>query len=128
LIKRQNKDPMIQQKILKLVKEENPERVEQLVKLTKERLTLTEKEALKYVLQLTNQEKIQLKESLKHPTAQTLNSYIRSSKAYWFWTTISLATVTATTVFTIPEDAYPMVYIRYVLGSIFVLCCPATRS
>jgi uncharacterized membrane protein len=27
-------------------------------------------------------------------------------------------------VFTVPEDAYPIVYLRYILGSIFILWLP----
>lgn len=111
---------MIERRILQLVKEENPETVEQLVNLTKERLSLGDEEALKYTLQLVNHEKIKLKPPLKC-TAQTLDTYIRSSEAYWFWTTVSLAIATTIAVFTVPEDAYPIVCIRHILGSIFVL-------
>jgi hypothetical protein len=114
---------MIEQCILELVKKENPKNVEQLLKLTKERLSLKDEEALKHIAQLINREKIKLKEPPKLPP-QSLKAYIRSSEAYWFWTTTSLAIATAITVFTVPEDAYPIVYIRYVLGSIFVLGLP----
>jgi len=114
---------MIEQRILELVKRENPESVEQLLKLTKERLSLTDEEALKHIMQLINNEKIKLKEHSQQ-TPQSLKTYIRSTEAYWFWTTTSLAIATAITVFTVPEDAYPIVYIRYVLGSIFVLWLP----
>jgi hypothetical protein len=114
---------MIEQRILQLVKRENPESVEQLLKLTKERLSLKDEEALKHIMQLINHEKIKLKEPPQQ-TPQSLNAYVRSSEAYWFWTTTSLAIATAITVFTVPEDAYPIVYIRYVLGSIFVLGLP----
>jgi len=123
LTKKQNEDADIEQHILELVKKENPENVEQLRKLAKEKLSLTDEEALKHITQLINREKIKLKEP-PQPTPQSLSAYIRSSEAYWFWTTTSLAIATAITVFTVPEDAYPIVYIRYVLGSIFVLWLP----
>jgi len=123
LTKGQTSDSMIEQRILELVKKENPENVEQLLKLTKERLSLTDEEALEHIMQLINHEKIKLKEH-SQPTPQSLKTYIRSNEAYWFWTTTSLAIATAITVFTVPEDAYPIVYIRYVLGSIFVLGLP----
>jgi hypothetical protein len=113
----------MEQGILELVKKENPKNVKQLLKLTKERLSLKEEEALKHIMQLINDEKIKLKEPPK-PTPQSLKTYIGSGEAYWFWTTISLAIATVITVFAIPEDAYPMVYARYVLGSIFVLWLP----
>ena len=123
LTKGQTSDCMIEQRILELVKKENPENVEQLLTLTKERLSLKHEEALKHIMQLINNEKIKLKEPPKLPP-QSLKTYIRSNEAYWFWTTTSLAIATAITVFTVPEDAYPIVYIRYVLGSIFVLWLP----
>ena len=123
LTKGQAMDSTIEQRILELVKKENPENVEQLLKLTKEKLSLKHEEALKHILQLINREKIKLKEPSK-PIPQSLKTYIRSSEAYWFWMTTSLAIATAITVFTVPENAYPLVYIRYVLGSIFVLWLP----
>lgn len=123
MTKKQNEDAGIEQRILQLVKKENPENIEQLLKLTKERLSLRHEEAQEHIMQLINHEKIKLKEQSKQ-TPQSLKTYIRSSEAYWFWTTTSLAIATAITVFTVPEDAYPLVYIRYVLGSVFVLGLP----
>jgi hypothetical protein len=117
------KGSIVEEQILQLVKNENPENIEQLLKLAKEKLSLKEDEALKHIVQLINEDKIRLKETFK-PTPQSLKPYIRSTEAYWFWTTISLAIATVITVFTVPEDAYPVVYIRYVLGSIFVLWLP----
>jgi hypothetical protein len=66
-------------------------------------------------MQLINNGKIKLKEPYKQ-IPQSLKAYMRSGEAYWFWTT----TLLAIAVFTVPEDAYPTVYVRYVLGSIFV--------
>jgi hypothetical protein len=123
LAKKPSKDSIIEDQIIQLVKNENPENVEQLLKLTKEKLSLKHEEALKHIMQLINNEKIKLKEPSK-PTPQSLKTYIRSGEAYWFWTTTSLAIATTMLVFTVPEDAYPIVYIRYVLGSIFVLGLP----
>jgi len=114
---------MIQQRILQLIAKENPESVEQLAKLAKERLSLKDEEALRHILQLIDQGKIKLKEPLK-PTPQSLVTYILSSKAYWFWATTILAIVTATVVFIVPEDAYPIVYLKYVLVSMFILWLP----
>ena len=123
MTKRLNEDSMIQQRILQLIAKENPESVEQLAKLAKERLSLKDEEALRHILQLIDQGKIKLKEPLK-PTPQSLVTYILSSKAYWFWATTILAIVTATVVFIVPEDAYPIVYLRYVLVSVFILWLP----
>jgi hypothetical protein len=123
LTTKKNEEVSIERQILELVKKENPENIENLLKLAKEKLSLTDEEALKHIMRLINQEKIRLKQPQK-PTPQSLETYIRSNEAYWFWTTTLLAIATAITVFTIPENAYPIVYIRYVLGSIFVLWLP----
>ena len=37
---------------------------------------------------------------------------------------MALTIATAIVVFTVPEDAFPLVYLRYVLGTIFVLWLP----
>ena len=50
--------------------------------------------------------------------------HVLSEKAVWYWTTIALAVATVIAVFIIPENAYPIVYIRYLLGSIFILWLP----
>jgi uncharacterized membrane protein len=52
------------------------------------------------------------------------SKYVLSARTAWFWTTAILAIATVIAVFTVPEDAYPLVYVRYVLGIIFVLWLP----
>jgi len=47
-----------------------------------------------------------------------------TEKTVWYWTTIALAAATVIAIFAIPENAYPIVYIRYILGSIFILWLP----
>jgi len=123
LTKRQTENSMFEQPLLELVKKENPENVEQLLELAKGRLSLKEEEAIKHIMKLISDGKIELKQPFMS-TPQSLKAYMRSSEAYWFWATISLAMATAITVLTVPENAYPIVYIRYVLGSIFVLWLP----
>ena len=54
----------------------------------------------------------------------SLTKYLLTEKAVWYWTTIAVAIATVIAVFVIPENAYPIVYIRYALGSIFVLWLP----
>jgi len=50
--------------------------------------------------------------------------YVFSEKACWYWATIVLTVATAIAVFAIPENACPIVYIRYLLSSIFILWFP----
>jgi uncharacterized membrane protein len=50
--------------------------------------------------------------------------YVFSKKAYWYWIVIVLAAVTTISVFTIPETAFPAIYLRSALGIVFVLFLP----
>jgi len=111
------------QYIIDIVRKNNPKTVNELVKLVQPKYPIPEEEILERVLHLQNQGKIALK---NHQAAVTplLRSYIFSTKANWYWTIIAVAAATTALVFTIPENAIPIVYARYALGSIFVLFLP----
>ncbi len=72
---------------------------------------------------LQQQEGVRSRSNRKR-TSQKLRDYLRLGQAYWYWATIILALVTALLVFIIPENAFPLAYLRYILGSIFVLWLP----
>ncbi|MEM2868547.1 MAG: DUF1616 domain-containing protein [Candidatus Bathyarchaeia archaeon] len=118
-----DEDSGIEERILRLIEKERPENISSLLKVMRERMSLKEDEALKHIIQLVNKGKIRLRGQPK-PPPESLKAYMRSIDTYWFWITVSLAVATAIAVFTIPENAYPIVYMRYVLGSIFVLWLP----
>jgi len=113
----------IDQHIIQIVEEAKPNNVEHLIKLVKEKFPLPEQEILARILYLQEKEKIRLKPH-KTLTPQKLTTYLRSNQASWYWTTITLTLATAILIFTIPENAFPLVYARYILGSIFVLWLP----
>jgi len=113
------------QLIIDVVKNESPSTVEQLIKLVQLRQpAATEEEILKCILRLESQGKLVFKEGHPPSLPLTLIRYLLSTQAYWYWATIILAIATTTLVFTIPENAYPIVYARYALGSLFVLWLP----
>ena len=88
-----------------------------------EKTALTEQEITQLIIQLENENKLQL--TNKQTTVpSTAKANLLSQNAAWYWITIALAIATAIAVFTIPEDAYPIVYVRQVLGIIFVLFLP----
>ncbi len=61
----------------------------------------------------------------RQPVSYNLSkAYLFSVKAYWYWVIIALAGGNLLCVFAIPENAFPIVYLRYLLGSIFVLFLP----
>jgi len=123
LSKKHSKSPTVNQQIIEIVKEKDPETVEQLIKLVQSKHSIPRQKILDAIIKLQNQGKI----DLKQPKAQfdfPITKYIFSPKAYWYWTIIALSLATTILAFTIPENAYPIVYARYILGSIFVLWLP----
>jgi hypothetical protein len=122
--------------ILQIAAQQKPETVNQLIELVRQAYYTQNREMLDVrqtydaqnkaildiILQLQEQGKLQL----APPPQQTLetSAYLKMSPALWFWATLALTFATVVAVFTIPETAYPLVYIRYVLGAIFVLWLP----
>ena len=109
--------------IIQLIRDKKPRTVQQLADLAKEKTSIPEKEIIKHVLRLQSQGKITFKELPTQPP-QKLGTYLKTKEAYWYWITLILTLATTLTVFTVPEEAYPLVYIRYVLGALFVLWLP----
>jgi hypothetical protein len=114
----------LDQQIIRTVKEARPENVEQLVKLIQAETLLPQQEILNRVVQLNEKGKINFQPQSQKPACQTFRVYLLSNRAYWYWTTITLTLLTMIVVFVTPEDAFPLVYLRYALGSIFVLWFP----
>jgi hypothetical protein len=122
--------------ILHTAAREKPETVSQLAELVRQAYygenmeKLEERQAyklqneaiLRTILKLQEQGKLQITPRPQEPLATS--AYLKTSAALWFWTTIALTLVTLAAVFTIPESAYPFVYMRYALGTIFVLWLP----
>jgi hypothetical protein len=117
-----NEDSVLTRTIIQLIKEKKPSSVQQLVNLVEEKTSASEQKIIKCISQLQSEGKITLEEKIT-PPPHNFGTFIKTN-AYWYWITIILSIAAALTVFMIPEDAYPIVYIRYVLGSIFVLWFP----
>jgi len=113
----------LSQIILQLIHEKNPTNVRQLAAFVKEKTDTPEKKIVDQILRLQSEGKITFHKP-SAPTAQKLGIFLRTEVAYWYWITIILSIATVAVVFTVPEDAYPAVYVRYVLGTIFVLWLP----
>lgn len=111
------------QTIIQIIDERKPQTVKELLNLVKEQLQIPDQEIVESILQLQSEGKISL--AKKPQTAPpNLLAYLKTEQAYWFWITITTAIITVAVVFTVPEDFYPWVYIRYVLGAVFVLWLP----
>ena len=116
-------DAEISNKILELAKKKSPETVEKLIEIAGQELGVSRDIALKHVIDLENQGRLRLS-SPPGSIPKELSAYLFSAHAAWFWIIITISVATTISVFTIPEKAIPYVYIRYVLGSVFVLLLP----
>ena len=113
----------VSEKILELVEKTAPKTVEELIERIALDLGISKEIAIEQVIDLGNQGNLRFSNPVGSTPAE-LNTYIFSEHAIWFWIVTTLSIATAITVFTIPEKAAPYVYIRYVLGSVFVLFLP----
>lgn len=123
MTKKHTADSAFNDYVVKLIKNQKPETVNQLKELIKQEYPLPEEEIMRLLARMESEGKIRLKEK-EAPVPMTTLGYVFSREASWYWTTILLAIATTITAFIVPEDVYPIVYVRYVLGSVFVLLLP----
>lgn len=116
-------DTEITNKILRLVEESSPGTVETLIEQAQRELEIPKEVLLKNIIELQSQGELKLT-SPPESIPATMGAYLVSVHAVWFWAIIILSTATTISVFTISEKMYPYIYLRYVLGSIFVLFLP----
>jgi len=114
---------LLDQFILQIIKENRPGTVNELVKLAQAEYLMPEKDILERVLHLKKQGKIVFKTHSSLPSL-ALRQYLFSSESRDYWTIIALSLATVASVIIVPDNAYPIVYVRNVLGSIFVLLLP----
>ncbi len=109
--------------IIKLMKEQKPATTSQLIGLIQSATNLSEKEIINLLNQLEAEDKIHF--NLRpNATSFSFGTYLFSSKSAWYWTIIVVALVTTLTVFVVPQDLYPLAYVRNFLGVVFVLFLP----
>jgi len=113
----------LREQILDLVRDEEPETVNELVDLLVERTDVSREKALEGVVELENEGRLSLATPPRDVPGR-LKDYLFSLHSTWFWIIIILSGATTLTVFTITSDSSPLIYVRYVLGSIFVLLLP----
>ncbi len=107
--------------IIQTLKKNKPNTVDQLVKQVQIEYAVPKQRILERILHLRDQGKILFKE---YSSLFTFKSYMLSSKSNWYWIIIALSVATTALVFTVSENAHPVVYALYVLGSVFILLLP----
>jgi hypothetical protein len=103
--------------VREVVKREHPETVENLTRLVQQKYGLSEQKTMDSVchagLCFT-----------KQPTRfSDLKHYMTTAGARWYWFIMTLCMLTATVVLILPA-INPVVYMRYLLGSVFVFWMP----
>jgi len=111
----------IDQFIQDVVRENQPDTVEQLAQLVQENCNIPKEEAMMHIMSLNINGKLNFEE---YSLPVTLRAHLFSLKAMWYWTTMVLNVIAIASVFIIPENAFLLVYIRYFFGSIFVFFLP----
>ena len=117
------KKTLTDQYIIDLVKATNPKAIEQLINQIQLEYPTSKQEIMNHIIDLQNQGKLVFKNP-PAPIPSTLKNYLLSTHARWYWLIITLSAITAILVFTVPETVYPIVYARYILGTIFILLLP----
>jgi hypothetical protein len=111
----------LKETILQIVAQKKPETVGQLVELVSQTHTASQGQILEAIVKLQNQGRLQLT-TPEQPVGAS--AYMKTSAAFWFWATIALELGTLGAAFTIPINDFPLVYIRYVLGAVFIFGLP----
>jgi len=109
--------------IIQVIKTKEPKDLEELVNIIRKEFLIPREKLLKSIVKLQAQGKIILKKTLALNVTR-LTAYLKTARAHWYWITILTAIITTITVFAVPENFYPWVYVRYLLGVIFVLWLP----
>jgi hypothetical protein len=109
--------------LVKAVGNEHPETLEEAVRLARLRFSESEEAIMERVLRLESQGKISFEKPLA-TIPSSLTEYLFSGWAMWFWIVFGLSMLASVMVFVVPEGAFPLVYARYVFGSVFVLFLP----
>ncbi len=109
--------------ILQIVENEKPDNISQLIALLKEQIQISEAQALNKIVDLENRGKIKLGNKPLPPSFK-LSAYLQNSQARWYWITTIFTLLTLIVVFVVPENMQPWIYMRNILGAIFVLYLP----
>jgi uncharacterized membrane protein len=110
------------QYVLQLIKNRKPETTEELLKLIQQKYPLPQNEVIKLLLLLENENKLKFRN--RPQKRKTLSQYLFSFSSLWYWLVIVISITTVGCVFLIPENNYPLTYLRQLLGFVFVVFLP----
>ena len=110
----------MEKKVLNVIQHTKTLTLRETVEEVATKLNLKKHEAAKYVHNLWKRGEIEIEDP--NPP-KTLPNYVFSIYGAWFWTIITLIALTAAAVYLLPQNP-PYIYVRYALGSLFILYLP----
>jgi len=110
----------MEKKVLNVIRHTKTLTLKETVEEVAKKLHIKKHEAAKYIHNLWKKGEIEIEDP--NPP-KTLPNYIFSTYGAWFWTIIILIASTATAIYLLPQNP-PYIYIRYILGSLFILYLP----
>jgi len=110
----------VEKRVLNVIRHTKAQTLKETVNEVAAKLNLKKHEAAKHIHNLWKKGEIELEDP--NPP-KTFKQYIFSTYGAWFWTIISLITLTATAIYMLPQKP-PYAYIRYTLGTLYILYLP----
>jgi hypothetical protein len=115
----------IKRLILEVVEKEKPENTQKLMTIMLQKYTIHSEptKLTQLLIELENEGKIQFAK----PTSilpSSAREYIFSQMTLWYWVIIALSILTTISVITLSNEAYPIVYVRNILGAVFIIFLP----
>jgi uncharacterized membrane protein len=113
----------IKEYIIDVVKNSKPATLKELIQLIQQKYALSQEEITNLIFQLEKENIVNFTKSSEIQLG-IKKTYIISKGILWFWLTLALSILTVVAVFVIPEDTYPLTYLRQFAGVIFVMLLP----
>jgi len=113
----------IESEIINIIEHKQPATGTELLEIISKELNIDKKDAIEIMLILEDKEKIKFY-NIDDSTQMSFNKYLFSRHSYWYLSTISLSIITILSIFIIPPKQINYLYIKYILGSIFIIFLP----
>jgi hypothetical protein len=123
LTKNQATKQQIKDLLLDTMKKQNPETTKELCEMVQQASGTSEQKITKLLIELENEDRLRFNKK-EMPFSTSPRAYFFSSRSTWYWAIIVLALVTTITIFVVPKDTVPFLYVRSALGVVFVLFLP----
>jgi len=113
----------LEEEILQVTREQKPATVSRLITLIRQQHpSLTKREVADQIIKMQNEGKLTL--NTPPPQTKSLKALLKTTHATWYWLTLATVLLSLLSIFLIPENATPLIYIRNILGTIFLLWLP----